>query len=62
MREVGEEYRQMLDNIKKWMDAKRMAIDSDAHPELLTELRTAQSVEDMTLNKSEYTMDLIHFD
>ena len=52
----------MLDNIKKWMDAKRMAIDSDAHPELLTELRTAQSVEDMTLNKSEYTMDLIHFD
>lgn len=39
-----------------------MAIDTDAHHELLTELRTAQSVEDMTLNKSEYTMDLIHFD
>ena len=62
MREVREEYRQMLDNIKKWMDAKLMAIDSDVHHELLTELRTAQSVEDMTLNKSEYTMDLIHFD
>ena len=60
MREVREEYRQMLDNIRNgWMQNVWPLI---VHHELLTELRTAQSVEDMTLNKSEYTMDLIHFD
>jgi hypothetical protein len=51
----GERHRQMLGNVKKWIDKGQVAIDS----ELLTELRTATSDEEMTLDKTEYSMDLL---
>jgi hypothetical protein len=49
----------MLGNVKKWMDMGRIAIDPDVYPELMTDLRIATSDEEMSLNKSEYSMDLL---
>jgi hypothetical protein len=43
----------------KWIDKGHVAIDSDLFPELLTELRIATSDEEMTLDKTEYSMDLL---
>ncbi|HET7344761.1 MAG TPA: hypothetical protein VFJ05_02695 [Nitrososphaeraceae archaeon] len=37
-------------------------MDSDLFPELLTELRIAQADEEMSLDKKDYSMDLIVFD
>jgi hypothetical protein len=52
-------HRAMLGNVKKWIDKGHVAIDSDLFPELLTELRIATSDEEMTLDKTEYSMDLL---
>ena len=55
----GEKGRAMLDNVKKWIDMGRVAIDAEAHPELMTDLRIATADEEMSLQKTEYSMDLI---
>jgi hypothetical protein len=49
----------MLGNVKKWIDKGQVAIDPDLFPELLTELRIATSDEEMSLNKTDYSMDLL---
>jgi hypothetical protein len=49
----------MLGNVRKWIDKGHVAIDSDLFPELLTELRIATSDEEMSLDKTEYSMDLL---
>jgi hypothetical protein len=50
----------MLDNLKKYIDMGKLAIDPEAHKELLTELRIATANEDMTLEKDQTnTMDLL---
>jgi hypothetical protein len=52
--------REMLGNLKKYMDMGRIAIDPDTHKELLTELRIATSDENMSLQKDQTsTMDLL---
>jgi hypothetical protein len=51
---------QMLGNLKKYMDMGKIAIDAQAFPELLTELRIATSDEDMALEKDQTnTFDLL---
>jgi hypothetical protein len=52
-------HRAMLGNVRKWIDKGHVAIDPDLFPELLTELRIATSDEEMTLDKTEYSMDLL---
>jgi hypothetical protein len=52
-------HRAMLGNVRKWIDKGHVAIDSDLFPELLTELRIATSDEEMSLDKTEYSMDLL---
>jgi hypothetical protein len=52
-------HRSMLGNVRKWIDKGHVAIDPDLFPELLTELRIATADEEMTLDKTEYSMDLI---
>ena len=49
----------MLSNVKKWIDKGRVAIDPDAHKELMVDLRIAQADEEMKLNKTENTMDML---
>jgi hypothetical protein len=49
----------MLGNVRKWIDKGMVAIDHDLFPELLTELRIAQADEEMTLDKTKYSMDLL---
>jgi hypothetical protein len=52
--------RQMLDKVKKYISKKRLAIDPDAFPELLTELRVATANnEEMQLDKHVFTHDLL---
>jgi hypothetical protein len=41
------------------MEMGRIAIDSEAYPELMTELRIATADEEMSLQKTEYSMDLL---
>jgi hypothetical protein len=52
-------HRAMLGNVRKWIDKGHVAIDPDLFPELLTELRIAQGDEEMSLDKTEYSMDLL---
>ena len=52
-------HRAMLGNVRKWIDKGHIAIDPDLFPELLTELRIATSDEEMSLDKTEYSMDLL---
>jgi hypothetical protein len=52
-------HRAMLGNVRKWIDKSHVAIDPDLFPELLTELRIATSDEEMSLDKTEYSMDLL---
>ncbi len=53
-------HKAMLGNLKLWLDRGRMAVDPDAHSELMTELRIAQSDEDMALEKDHTnTFDLL---
>jgi hypothetical protein len=52
-------HRAMLGNVRKWIDKGHVAIDPDLFPELLTELRIATADEEMTLDKTEYSMDLL---
>jgi hypothetical protein len=52
-------HRSMLGNVRKWIDKGHVAIDPDLFPELLTELRIATSDEEMSLDKTEYSMDSI---
>jgi hypothetical protein len=52
-------HRTMLGNVRKWIDKCHVAIDPDLFPELLTELRIATADEEMTLDKTEYSMDLL---
>jgi hypothetical protein len=50
----------MLGNLKQYFDMSKMAIDPQAHKDLLTELRIATANEDMVLEKSgQYTQDLL---
>ena len=49
----------MLGNVRKWIDKGHIAIDPDLFRELLTELRIATSDEEMSLDKTEYPMDLL---
>ena len=49
----------MLGNVRKWIDKGHVAIDSNLFPELLTELRIATADEEMSLDKTEYSMDLL---
>jgi hypothetical protein len=49
----------MLGNVRKWIDKGMVDIDHDLFPELLTELRIAQADEEMTLDKTKYSMDLL---
>jgi hypothetical protein len=52
--------REMLGNLKKYMDMGKIAIDAQAYPELVTELRIATANEDMSLEKDQAnTMDLL---
>jgi hypothetical protein len=52
--------REMLGNLKKCMDMGKIAIDAQAYPELLTELRIATANEDMSLQKDQTNpMDLL---
>lgn len=52
--------KQMLGNLKKYIDMGRVAIDPEEHKELLTELRIATTNEDMVLEKNQTnTMDLL---
>jgi hypothetical protein len=54
-------HKQMLGNVKKYIDMGRVAIDPEAHKELLTELRIATANEDMTLQKDQTnTFDLLN--
>lgn len=52
----------MLDNVKKYIDMGRIAIDPQENKELLTELRIATANEDMLLKKTRQTqwIYLIH--
>jgi hypothetical protein len=53
-------HKQMLSNLKKYIDMGKVAIDPEAHSELMTELRITTSDEDLSLEKSgQYTMDLL---
>ena len=53
--------RAMLESLRKRLDMGKIACDPEAHKELLTELRIAQSDENMKLIKENpQTMDLIH--
>jgi hypothetical protein len=53
-------HKAMLGNLKLWIDKGKVAIDSQAFPELMTELRIAQSDEDMALEKDQTnTFDLL---
>jgi hypothetical protein len=58
----GEKHKVMLGNVKKWMDMGRITIDPDVYPELMTDMRIATADEDMSLQKTEYTTDLIRLD
>ena len=49
----------MLGTCKKLCDNNKFAIDPSEHAELLTEMRIATADEDMRLDKSDYTMDLL---
>ena len=49
----------MLDKVKKYISKKWMAIDPEAFPELLTELRVATANEEMQLQKNVFTHDLL---
>jgi hypothetical protein len=52
--------REMLGNLKKYMDMGKIAIDAQSYPELLTELRIATADEEMSLQKDQAnTMDLL---
>jgi hypothetical protein len=51
--------KEMLVNVKKWIDMGRVAIDAEAHHELMTDLRIATTDEEMSLQKTEYSMDLL---
>jgi hypothetical protein len=53
------EGRAMLSNVKKWIDKQRVAIDPDEHKELMLDLRIAQSDEEMKLDKTDNTMDML---
>ena len=53
-------HKTMLSNLKKYIDMGKLAIEPEAHSELMTELRIATSDEDLGLEKSgQYTMDLL---
>jgi uncharacterized protein (UPF0276 family) len=50
----------MLMNLKKYMDMHRIAIDSDLHKDLITEMRIATADEHLSLEKTkEQTYDLL---
>lgn len=51
--------RAMLSNVKKWIDKGRVAIDADDHKELMLDLRIAQADEEMKLDKTDNTMDML---
>jgi hypothetical protein len=55
----GERHKAMLGNVKKWIDKGQVAIDPTLHPERLIELRIAISDEEMSLDKTDYSMDLL---
>jgi hypothetical protein len=44
--------------VRKWIDKGHVAIDPDLFPELLIELRIAAE-EEMSLVRTEYSMDLL---
>jgi hypothetical protein len=52
-------HKAMLDNVRKWIDKGMVAIDPDLFPELLTELRIATSDEEMSLDKTDYSIIFI---
>jgi hypothetical protein len=53
-------HKQMLGNVKKYIDMARIDIDPQENKELLTELRIATANEDMLLQKDQTnTMDLL---
>jgi hypothetical protein len=41
------------------MDMRRIAIDAEQYPELLTEMRFATADEELSLDKTDYSMDLL---
>lgn len=49
----------MLSNVKKWVDKGHVAIDPDQHKELMLDLRIAQADEEMKLDKTDNTMDML---
>ena len=51
-------HRAWLGNVRKWIDKGHVAIDS-LFSEILTELRIATADEEMTLDKTEFSMDLL---
>jgi hypothetical protein len=51
--------KQMLDRVKNYISKKWVAINPDDFPELLTELRIATANEEMQLDKSVFTHDLL---
>ena len=55
----GEKGKIMLGKVKKLCDNNKFAIDPSEHAELLTEMRIATADEELRLDKSEYTMDLL---
>ena len=49
----------MLGNVKKYADNGWLAIDPDNHKELMLDLRIAQADEEMKLDKTDNTMDML---
>ena len=56
---TGEKHKLMLGNCKKLLDNGVIAIDADVHKDLIQELRLASAEEDMTLDKKEFSFDLL---
>ena len=53
------EGKNMLGNVKKYADNSWLAIDPDEHKELMLDLRIAQADEEMKLDKTDNTMDML---
>jgi hypothetical protein len=53
------EGKNMLGNVKKYADNGWLAIDPDNHKELMLDLRIAQADEEMKLDKTDNTMDML---
>jgi hypothetical protein len=56
---TGEKHKLMLGNCKKLLDKGVIAIEPDVHKDLIQELRLAAADEEMSLDKKEFSFDLL---